>query len=656
MPETTTKPNDDGHPAAGGRDDRVSRNEKASVAKATSGRSGGRLGIPLALAEYRQRMDLGKPSPVDTACDAVATDPEAYRSAISPARLPVGRVSRDSRDSVGPEAVSAANTASEDTPEDKSPGGQAAAAVESTVQDDSLTHHPRPNAVDRARLNTALNHLKRARGTLSASTEDLGGSVELRDALAREVLADSVVERARVLSTFDDPADAFSRRPRSSGGGQSGAAESPWQAVPKLAGGGTPAAPFIFVAPDPATLWDATLTLTGQKAEAGDTGSDRGLDMPEPPDSSGDVIFCAGIGGTRGQDPKPNVGATELQNLLVSVIRGLEAPYRARQVKDGPAAIEPKPGEKFPNQRIWERARTDLKSAQDRFRVAQNHGRTLETALLGVRQATMAADEAQEHEQWSRRELHKRAAAEARARSDLASRDEELYRADSDREDHEGNKPGLLRRLVFSDVERSWLKQRKRLEKRRHSRLVAAEEAAGILEQAERDHEASRFRLSVAVRDERTARKNLDQARRRIEEWSDRFGPAAPDPQLYSEDEAERELALGRAIASKGVEPYLSEEMEEARAQLFTAALGIHRAFTLVNARPVAENLRVLLSRTQASQDNNPSPPLAVPQEPDSRTAQEPPRKHRNRRNQSRDKGSARGTLAHRPGDGLATG
>lgn len=550
----------------------------------------GGLGVPQSLAEYRSHVEGGTPAWAEGLAEGLAQDPGAFRAALSPGRLPAGRIP-DAADGRGPGAEEG--------------GGEVG------------TPGAVPDALARAEANGVLLRLKRGRGALTPGVLEAASGFDL----ARDLLADSVVERARALAGFDDPADAFSRSGRRAPGSGGEEIFAPWEVTPKLAGGGTQGAPFLFVARDSATLWRAALALAGAGVDGREVSAEEGLVAG----AAHPEAVCVGIGGPKNPDaaekgPEARLGAAALPHLLASVIHGLEAPFRARQraqaAEGSPdanrasllaqSAAGARPAERFPGQRRWDLARKDFSAAEDRLRSAIGGVRLLEEALLARPGLVRAAARATDEEARAREEKRRRKALEERARRASGRADEELYLADSELEARRGSRPGFASRLLIPSRERRWLADVRGLEARYEASLARAEGAAAGLEEAEKAHEEARSRLSDAARAERSARKQLEKAQGRIERGTAELGPAAPDEALYAEDEEERRRALERAWVDPAsaeaprpgalAAPFVSEEVRGAAEEVLARALSLHRVFALVAARPVAENLRALFA------------------------------------------------------------
>jgi len=236
--------------------------------------------------------------------------------------------------------------------------------------------------------------------------------------------------------------------------------------------------------------------------------------------------------------------------------------------------------------RRWEAARRDFRAALDRSRKALA---SLEEARRAARDllslATAEADAA------AKVALARGAEARARealapARSAFSDAKVKAASAAARLAEHDAAKPGWLARLFWTQSARVWTSARAVLARGHETAARAHAAAAQAVAERETAVEAARAAADAAQREHLRAAAAHAAARRAVDAVRGRIGARFADTAFFARGHDQMHRST----------PWLSDEDQRLRDDVFAAALRLHRAFIDAAARPLRHNLSVLMN------------------------------------------------------------
>jgi hypothetical protein len=180
--------------------------------------------------------------------------------------------------------------------------------------------------------------------------------------------------------------------------------------------------------------------------------------------------------------------------------------------------------------------------------------------------------------------LGRQARATATARLDLASAEfkvHELALAEVDR-----RIPGFLARLFRTERMRTWQRERAPIDQALARARHAHAEASNRFASADAEHRLAGLEHKGAERDFVGAKECLATARQAVEAARQRLGDRFLGADFFDRDHEARQMTV----------PWLDEEQQRLRDEVFLAAMQLHRAFLDAAAKPLRHNLGALMN------------------------------------------------------------
>lgn len=241
------------------------------------------------------------------------------------------------------------------------------------------------------------------------------------------------------------------------------------------------------------------------------------------------------------------------------------------------------PGEAF---RRWQKARSTFRASLDR-------SRKMLAVLAKVRELAMslpslAREEADAIHALQVAEETARGAREAvdGARAHLTWTQRNGEDVEKSLAEHDRARPGFFARLFNTRRARDWRSARVPLAAAHERAKKEILLASGVLSISEKALREAMNRLETAERNRAAAAERHAEARRRVSTARERLGKRFIDADFFARDHADKHQTA----------PWLDDEQQRVRDDVFVAAMALHKAFLDAAAKPLRHNLGVLMN------------------------------------------------------------
>jgi hypothetical protein len=411
--------------------------------------------------------------------------------------------------------------------------------------------------------------------------------------LLRDLVAGIVTKRAEAMAAFDDPAAAFTHSGERIRAGQF------WLHIYRL-DAGLKGFEMLVASSNNKAVENVSVELPALKAIAEDAAGLRYFTVLSDAlsDRSTWGLAAAVLGNAANRARFKQTFWWDKEVGLSTYLAAAAGTPQFVEVEDASAAgdrhtrpprivtAEQAPQNHAEALRRWQRARTTFRTALEKSRKTL---RDLERVRgLATRLPGLARDEASSASKAAEtlEALARARTAVERANAAYARVQGELARAEQQLASWEQAKPGLLAWLFRTSRARRWSATRKSLGEANGRVKRACSDAdrglalaAGRLREAAAEHDAASRRHAAAAESLAAARRVVDAARERLGE---RFA----DGSFFAREHARLH----------GSTPWLTDVDQRARDDLFTAAMELHKAFVDAAAKPLRNNLGVLMS------------------------------------------------------------
>ncbi len=247
--------------------------------------------------------------------------------------------------------------------------------------------------------------------------------------------------------------------------------------------------------------------------------------------------------------------------------------------------LEDAPRDPAEARKRWTVACRSFRQALQRAQETQRRLSEFRDALLKEAGIEEALEKATEAAGVRRRESERAGLAARETEEPLRRTRSAAQEAVADRNAIQQLRPGFFARLFATRSYRDWRARITiavgRLETVRQE--VRAAESAH--QEAIEAHRAAKAQLEDAMATQETLKRELDRIRSSLTEARASLGERLPDSRFWSLPEDDRQR----------LSPWLSEQFQVLRDQLFAASLDLHRAFIDAAARPLRHNLRAAM-------------------------------------------------------------
>ncbi len=441
--------------------------------------------------------------------------------------------------------------------------------------------------LQQAAVNLGMSEL-RERGVLAVNGPPGTG----KTTLLRDLVAAIVTERAQVMIRFDDPAGAFQHS------GEKLFLGASWLHLYRL-DPGLKGFEIVVASSNNKAVENVSAALPELKAVAEDattlrylkTLSDALLDR----ETWGLSAAVLGNAGNRARFKKTfwwdsDVGlATYLAEAAgTPQLIEFEDPRTGKKSTRPPRIVteEKPPRTNDEALKRWRKARAAFRTALE---ASQKGLRRLEEAR---QQAATLPGLARELEAVATDlEVHRRAEAQAIDACTLAASRQALARAQlgvpqAKLADLDRRAPGLFARLFRTGRAQAWKQERVPVQQALDAARIAEAEATSQLAMAEAQRRLAELQRQEVERQCAAVAKRHDTAREAVEALRTHLGSRFLDDEFGELDHASRHALI----------PWLDEEQQRLRDEVFVAAMNVHRAFLDAAAKPLRHNLGALMN------------------------------------------------------------
>lgn len=420
-------------------------------------------------------------------------------------------------------------------------------------------------------VNRALNGLGRGAGLMGVNGPPGTG----KTTMLRDILAGNVVERARRLAALEKPTDAFTKVTHR-WNDRAGYPRKVRQLTPELTG-----FEMVVASANNAAVENVTTEIPEESAVDApwrghlDYFSEIATEVlragtSKTPSAWGLVAARLGKKSNRSAflssfwfDKKPSKN----QEFDEDSVPRMQT--RLKQWRDGDVAFTP-----------WTDARQAFHIAEQRVDTLLRERAQAQHRLRRVRELPRRALELQSEVELASKHLKKAQSNLSQCQTHHEEREAVRAQAAESHGRHLAAKPGALETIFsFGQAIRDWRSHHDELLLELVETENSQREAAAVVQETEERVRQLGNHLSSARRELKSVQRNLAKLRAECAKDEERLGTAYPGPAWIGD---ERELHA----------PWLDEELNSARSDLFVAALQLHQDFLANAAREMLEGLR----------------------------------------------------------------